>query len=117
LLLQSLRDGSNGPVVSADPRKQLFDHPRLVEDYLIVGRVRSVHLANIAVAEGSMRQRAHRPMLSGMSASSTRALDDFGPLIFRNDSLNLHEELILGCLLDVPIEKYHLHTGMAEFLE
>jgi hypothetical protein len=51
-----------------------------------------------------------------MSLASPTALLDFGALVFCDDSLYLHKQLILGTVAHGAIEKHDLNTIPFEFV-
>src|SRR5262249_21837484 len=117
LRTQAARDCRYGESLPSDPVEDLADDAGLVEDDLVVWHVGTLRFADVAISIRRVHQRAYRSPLGRMPPSTTRSLDDLGPFIFRDDALDLYQELVFGGRLARVVEKDDVHAHPAEFVQ
>ncbi len=82
-----------------------------------MGELSALRFADGTRARGGMDQRTHRALLRGIAPPTSRPLDDLGPLRLRDDSLDLHQELVFrGLLALLAVENHHAHAHAAELV-
>jgi hypothetical protein len=101
------------PVV-ADPLEDQPDNLGLLLDDLVPGDPATVALADVAVAVGRTGQGADRALLGGMALAPPAALEDLGPLVFRDHALYLQEQVVFCRRADRPVEEDDLGPGPPE---
>jgi len=52
-----------------------------------------------------------------VQAPASGALDDFRPLVLGDDTLHLHQQLVLGLLSNGPLDEVHAHAPRRQLLE
>jgi hypothetical protein len=113
---QAAADLAQAQPLQGDPGEDLSHHMRLLLGDVKTRHPTTLRPRHIAKAvrgggEGAERARARR-----MPAAPTAALEDLGPLVFRDHPLHLQQEVVLGRAADRAIEKDHLGGGAAKFL-
>jgi hypothetical protein len=103
-------------VVVADPFEDQPDDPGLLLDNLVPGDPAAVALADVAIAIRRTGQCADRAPLGGMALAPPAALEDLGPLVFRDHALYLQEQVVLRRRADRPVEEDDLGPGPPELL-
>src|SRR5260370_23290341 len=83
----------------------------------LVVRSRVIWLADKTISERSHAQYADFALASAMSFAAARALQNLGSFIFRDHSLELHEQFVLRRRTARRAHKQGLDAGPGEFLD
>ncbi len=103
--------------IQTDPRKDETNDVRLRFHHLETRHSAALSSADIAIAEGSARQRTDGPGLCGMTAAAPAALQDFGPLVFGNHALNLEQEIVLRGAADRAVQENNFRARAAKLID
>ena len=52
-----------------------------------------------------------------MQAATPGSLQDLGPLVFRDDALHLHQQLIFRARPERAVHEHHVHAAALQFLQ
>jgi hypothetical protein len=97
--------------IVTNPLEDQADDLGLLLDDLVAGDPATVAPADVAVAVGRTGQSADRALLGGMALAPSAALEDLGPLIFRQHALHLEEQVVLRRRADRSVEEDDLGAG------
>src|SRR5207302_8055800 len=112
----SARLADRAPLL-AHPREDLLDDPRLLQDDVVAGRPAPLQLGDVAVAVGGGGQGADRAAAGRVEVAAAAPLQDLGALIFRDDPLNLEQQVVLGRAAQRPVEEDQLNAASPQLLD
>lgn len=91
---QTPTDLANAQAFTADPRKDLADHPGFLEDNVIAGLPTPRMLVDVAIALRGPAEDIHHPRSRRMPLPSAMPFDNLGALIFRHHPLHLEQQIV-----------------------
>jgi hypothetical protein len=87
-----------------DPRKDLFDDPRMLGNWLKSCLSVTLLHRNIAVSEGSTGHHVDRTSLGCVLLATPTPLHDLGALVLGDNALHLEQQVVFRALAEWPVQ-------------
>jgi hypothetical protein len=104
-------------VLATYPGEYLPDNLRLLFDDLVTRGSSARVLIHVPVAERRLRQDTDPTAARCVQTPTPRAFQNFGPLVFANDPLDLQQQLILRRRSHRPVKEHDFHATGLQFFD
>src|SRR5262249_6460546 len=87
---------ADAQTLAGDPKKDVLNDFCCGQAHLVTRVAACNSLGNIAISIGRVRHHADATAPSCVQLAASRAFQDFGALVFRDDALHLEEQIVFG---------------------
>jgi hypothetical protein len=100
-----------------DPFKDISDDIGLFRNWLKPGLTAAIANRNIPVPKRRVRHYVQRSTLSCVLLAAPAPFHDLGPLVFRNNALDLQQQVILRALPQGAVQEDYFDTGAVPLID